>query len=220
MAAVAAVLVVIASRTLASDIRLWLPFLYIGAGYWIPVLLVAPTHGGRFEVWLRQSDAAARRFAVAMPPWLAAAMEIGYLSCFPLVPVAFGAMWDAGSTADVERFWTAVLAAAFASYGPLPWLVSRPPRLLEDAPQSPRGSVARANVFVLGRVSHNLNTFPSGHVAVATAAAIAVGAVWPAAGAALGVVAMMIAIGAVAGGYHYVADVVLGAIVGAAATLI
>jgi membrane-associated phospholipid phosphatase len=146
-------------------------------------------------------------------------MEVGYLACFPLVPLAFAAVWTAGSQADVARFWTGVLAAAFACYGTLPWLVSRPPRLLEGAGEVPPAPMARVNLFVLGRFSHHLNTFPSGHVAVSTAGALAAAGVWPEAGAALTVVAAMVAVGAVAGRYHYVADVVAGAVVGILVTL-
>jgi membrane-associated phospholipid phosphatase len=79
--------------------------------------------------------------------------------------------------------------------------------------------VTRVNRFVLGRVSHHLNTFPSGHVAVSVAAAISAGRVWPAAGVVLGAVAAAVAVGAVVGRYHYLADAVLGAALGAAASL-
>jgi membrane-associated phospholipid phosphatase len=65
-------------------------------------------------------------------------------------------------------------------------------------------------VFVLGRVSHHLNTFPSGHVAVSVAAAIAAGRVVPIAGVVLGVIAAGVTLGAVTGRYHFALDAVLG----------
>ena len=213
-AALAAGSVAAAMLTLPVAVRLWLPFLYIAVGYWIPVPLVSPRDGGSFEMWLRRTDTAARRNAFAPPAWLTPMLEIGYLSCFPLVPVAFAAVSAAGSVADVARFWTAVLAAGLVCYGTLPWLVSRPPRLLEGGPVSSHARSTRANVFVLNRVSHNLNTFPSGHVAVSVAGALSVVRVWPEMGAVLCAVAAAVALGAVAGRYHYVPDVVFGAILG------
>jgi membrane-associated phospholipid phosphatase len=203
------------ARTCPLTARLWLPFLYIPLGYWIPVPLVSSRRGGAFEAWLRRSDDALRDLARALPGWLAYIVEIGYLTCFPLIPVAFAVVWIGGTSADVTRFWTAVLLAGYACYITLPWLVSRPPRLIDGLVVSaaPTG-VSRANVFVLGRVSHHLNTFPSGHVAVSIAAAISAAAVAPLAGVVLGIFATGVALGAIAGRYHYIVDVVLGVGVG------
>jgi len=102
-------------------------------------------------------------------------------------------------------------------YVSLPWLVSRPPRLVREHTAR---AIARLNVFVLGRVSHQLNTFPSGHVAVSLAAAAGVAQVSAVAGALVLLTALAIALGAVAGRYHYMVDVLLGVLVaGAAAAL-
>jgi len=220
-----AALVYGASRTLPVTARLWLPFLYIPLGYWIPVPLVPSGRGSAFETWLVRSDDVLRGIARALPRWLANIVEVGYLTCFPLIPISFAVVWMAGSHEDVARFWMAVLLAGYGCYITLPWLVSRPPRLLEGAPATAGApapaepsSVSRANVFVLGRVSHHLNTFPSGHVAVTMAAAFAAGAVAPVAGLVLGVFATGVALGAVAGRYHYVIDVMLGVVLGIVAS--
>ena len=218
-AAAAAVAVYIVARTFPIDARLWLAALYVALGYWIPVPLVPPGEGGAFEAWLRRTDEAVRRRVNSVPRWLAVWMELGYLACFPLVGMAFAVVWSAGSREDVARYWLAVLAAGYACYITLPWLVSRPPRLVQgDAVDVALTAVMRLNRRVLGSVGHGLNTFPSGHVAVAVAAAMAAGRVWPAAGVVLGVVAAAVALGAVAGRYHYFVDVVLGAGVGVTAS--
>jgi membrane-associated phospholipid phosphatase len=65
-------------------------------------------------------------------------------------------------------------------------------------------------------VSHQLNTFPSGHVAVSLAAAAVVASLSPPAGLLFGLMAAAIGVGAAAGRYHYVIDVLLGAGMGAA----
>jgi membrane-associated phospholipid phosphatase len=217
VAAACAIAVYVASRTLPNTIRLWLPFLYIPLGYWIPVPLVRSRGRTGFEEWLRRSDDGLRRITLTIPRPLAYAAEVGYLFCFPLIPVAFAIAWSAGSQADVARFWTRVLAAGYACYITLPWLVSRPPRFLESAIADGATSVSRANVFVLGQVSHHLNTFPSGHVAVSLAAAISAATVWPLGGGVLGIIAAGVAVGAVTGRYHYVIDVLLGVGIGVGA---
>jgi membrane-associated phospholipid phosphatase len=56
-----------------------------------------------------------------------------------------------------------------------------------------------------------VNTFPSGHVAVSLAVAIAVAGVMPAVGAVLFLIAISIAVACVVGRYHYAMDVVAGA---------
>jgi membrane-associated phospholipid phosphatase len=206
-------------------LRAWLPHAYLVAGYWLPALIAgrAP-HPTRFERWLQRADDVLRPAGVALPAFLKHLTELAYLLCYPLVPAAFAVVWFEGSSADVHRFWTAVLSAGYACYGSLPWLVSRPPRLaarpaaVGALPQmSARHRIADANVFVLGRVSHELNTFPSGHVAVSLASAACVASVSTTAGAVVGLASLAIAVGAAAGRYHYVLDVILGLIVGAAA---
>jgi membrane-associated phospholipid phosphatase len=213
------VAIVAASRTAALPLRDWLGHLYLVGGYWIPALLARGATGVRFERWLAATDVRWRSSGTVLPPWVAEACELAYLLCYPLVPVAFAIVWLHGSAADVNRFWVAVLAAGFASYGSLPWLVSRPPRLIAaDGRRVSR--IARVNAAVLNRVSHQLNTFPSGHVAVAIAAALSVWPVMPLPAIAAGVIATGVAVGAVTGRYHYVVDVVTGTIAGGLAVAV
>lgn len=220
-----AVIIATTSRTLGPEARGWLGHLYLVAGYWLPALLTGDLEAGAgetpFEAWLARGDARLRGRGMSLPSWARHGLELAYLLCFPLVPLAFWIVWARGDEAEVDRYWTAVLAAGFACYGTLPWLVSRPPRVRRPPPREEHAPASRrVNLFVLARVSHGLNTFPSGHVAVAVAAALIVYATWPAAGLVLAAVAAAIAAGAVAGGYHYLVDVLLGIVLGAAAALV
>jgi membrane-associated phospholipid phosphatase len=209
------VALIVAAPSLPIELRLGLPFLYISLGYWLPVPLVPSNRGGAFEAWLGRTDDAWRSVAIPMPRWLAHIADVGYLFCFPLIPASFAVVWMSGSQAAVVRFWTDVLAAGFVCYGTLPWLISRPPRLLRSGePGSGAAGATRVNLLVLGTVSHQLNTFPSGHVAVSVAAALSALRVSPAAGTALAIVAAAVTVGAVAGRYHFLADVVAGAALG------
>ena len=215
--------------------RVWLGHAYLVAGYWIPALLVGGVTPGAFEAWLVRTDLWWRRWSVPLPRAAALLFELSYLLCYVLVPAAFVVVWRAGTQVEVDRFWTAVLCAGFVCYGTLPWLIARPPRMLDRGPQpfdklrvAPSNvegqesapHVKAFNVFVLSRVSHGHNTFPSGHVAVSMAAALGVLAVSPAAGEVMLAIAIGIAIGATAGRYHYAVDVLLGLVIGGAAALI
>jgi hypothetical protein len=198
-------------RLLAVDPRAWIGHLYLAAGYWLPALLVTRSPGA-FEAWLRSTEPEAAR-TLRVRGHLA---ELAYLCCYPLVPAAFITVYTTGSIADVDRFWTAVLTAGFVCYISLPWLVSRPPRVLEDAivDTSP---VRHINLHVLDRFSHGWNTFPSGHVAIAVAAALSVVSVAPHAGVAFLIVTAGIVVGSVSGRYHYTIDALAGVLVGLAA---
>lgn len=219
LAAGVAIAVALAAGLGSSALRDWAPHVYLVAGYWLPGLLAARSAAAtRFERWLVRSDADLRRRLPELPHALAHVTELAYLLCYPLIPVAFAIVWMRGADADVERFWVAVLAAGYACYVSLPWLVSRPPRLTASAsPALPALPARSINVFVLGRVSHQLNTFPSGHVAVASAAAAMLAPVSAVGAVVVGVMALTIALGAVSGRYHYVIDVVFGLAVAAVA---
>lgn len=215
-----------AIQALRPEFRIWIGHAYLAAGYWMPALLVPSGNVGRvlsdppssgFEAWLVRTDERCRRLIAPPPGWAVQLLELAYLFCYLLVPVAFVLVWTTGTTADADRFWSAVLLAGLACYGSLPWLVSRPPRWRDTTPAS---GIRRFNVYVLGHVSHGLNTFPSGHVAVSIAAALEVLSVSRPAGVALMVTAGAIAAGAVAGRYHYAVDVALGLTIGIAASML
>jgi membrane-associated phospholipid phosphatase len=147
------------------------------------------------------------------PSWLSHYLELAYLLCYPLVPAAFVVVFAGGAFADADRFWVAVLLSGYMCYITLPWLTSRPPRILSAATDAAWG-VAAVNAFVLGRVSHQLTTFPSGHAAVSVASALSVASISGAAGLVFGLLAASIAVAAVVGRYHYTIDVLLGVLVG------
>ena len=224
---VLAAAVVAVAHVFPTGARAWLPHVYLVAGYWLPALVVT-ARPAAFETWLLKTERAWRTLPTAartLPPPLTLrricrvrdqAAELAYLCCYPLVPAAFLVIYMNGSTGDVNRFWTAVLAAGFACYVSLPWVVSRPPRCLEEA-ASPVSAMRTINVRLLDRFSHGWNTFPSGHVAIAIAAALLTMSVAPRAGGAFLLVAIGILAGAVSGRYHYAVDAVAGAVVGIAA---
>ena len=190
------------------------------AGYWLSGFFFRDPQV-RLERWLLKTDRAlgADLWMPRLPRLLQEVLELCY--ALDYVVVGGGAIYCA--TYGVEpltMYWNLVLAAELASYAPLPWVRSRPPRVLESgglARLNPRPPyLRRLNTAILDSASVQANTIPSGHVSGAVAASLGVWAVDPIAGLLLMVMAGVIALAAAAGRYHYVVDCVAGAIVAVA----
>ena len=209
----------------ASIARDWTPYLLLLMFYWQAGLFVTRADTG-VESKLLQIDQ-----RVVAPPlewcarsragnWILGYLELSYLLCYVSMPFALGALYllRAGSHADF--FWMVVLLATYPCYGLLAFLQTRPPRVLEEkwSVCLPCGKLRAFNLWILRHASIHANTFPSAHVASTTACALVlihVGPIWV--GLAFLWIAFSIALGAVAGRYHYAADAVLGMMVAAAA---
>ena len=213
-------------------INLLVPGALLLAGYWLGGLLFH-TPQPWLEKWLLQTDRAigADRWMQRLPRPMVELLELSYAADY--VVVGGGAIFAA--TAGVEAvtyYWTLVLTSELAAFAPLPWLRSRPPRVVEAAEAAaavhlwaalnynagvqPRMSYfRRVNAAILNNASVQANTLPSGHVSGAVAAALGVAAVDPAVGWLMMIAAILIAIAAVAGRYHYWIDCVAGAAVAA-----
>jgi membrane-associated phospholipid phosphatase len=159
------------------------------------------------EAWVRRA-----------PRWLLEYLELAYLTVYIVVPLGFGVVYAFAPVPPVDAYWTIVLIAELACYGMLPWVQTRPPRMLglEMAIARRPAFVRRANVLVLRGGSVQANTIPSGHAAGAWATALAAGTFVPEACLPLVVLAVSITIASVVGRYHYAADAVLGVLVAVA----
>ena len=201
-----------------TTIRDWLPVLHLLVGYWLSGLyFVAPMPAieQRFlaiDTWLYRAGLA--RIVERTPRLVLEVLEFAYLSCFVFVPGGMILLALAGATAHADRFWTLVLAGEFGSFGMLPWIQTRPPRDLEPPTAIDRRPlfVRDVNRFMVRRTSIGWNTFPSGHVAGALAAALAVSEAVPALRLPLLAATLAISISTVTGRYHYAVDAVAGAV--------
>jgi PAP2 superfamily len=212
----AIVLVIVARFTMPWPARAWMPHAYLVLGYWIPAAFT-PGINPTFEAWLADTDRRLGDWTPGPHRWRARhLLEVAYLLCYPSIPAAFAVVFIAGDRDDITRFWMAVLLAGYACYGSLPWTAARPPRLI-SAPEPI--FFARMNAQVLRRVSHNMNTFPSGHVAVTLAAALVVCSVSMVWGVGFLAIATAVAVAAYRGRYHFLVDVLVGAGVGVIAFL-
>lgn len=212
-AALAFTLAALAAGTLADSfwINLLVPGGLLLAGYWLSGFFFRDPQPW-LEAWLLRVDHVLRaeRWMQRAPRPVAEILELSYALDYAVV--GGGALYAATFGTDaVAHYWSLVLASELASFAALPWLRSRPPRVIELGVAD--GGFRRLNTFILERASVQANTLPSGHVSGAVAAALGVMAVDLVAGSWLMVMAALIAIAATAGRYHYVVDCIAGAAV-------
>jgi membrane-associated phospholipid phosphatase len=134
------------------------------------------------------------------------------MGCFLLIPAGFLLLAITGRAALADHYWTMVLAAEYAAFAPLAIVPTRPPWALEKKPELAGRTVHRAAEQMVRHMTIQANTFPSGHVAGSLAVAFAVVGAMPWAGAILFGLAASISLACVVGRYHYVMDVLAGAV--------
>ena len=215
------------AATLPASLEVVVPALVLLAGYWLSGLLFVQPNP-RIERRLMSIDDAllVRPGVLAWferaPRAVIEFFELSYLLVYLIVPAGAATLALGGHADEVGRFWAVVLLAEFACYGMLPWIQTRPPRVIEGMAGTTRRPllVRPINLAIANRASIQANTVPSGHAAGALATALAVGSVIPAAGAVFLIFAVSIAVAAVGGRYHYVVDSLLGVLVAVAANLL
>lgn len=137
--------------------------------------------------------------------------ELFYLLVYAVVPAGAAVLLAGGRIDALGPYWTTVFLAELTCYGALPWLQSRPPRVLEaDSSLPVAGSMRRLNLWLLRHGSIQLNTLPSGHAAGALAVGLAVYSAAPAAGVVFIGLACGITLATILGRYHYAVDSILG----------
>jgi membrane-associated phospholipid phosphatase len=212
------------------------PALLLLVAYRESGLLLAPDSTHHLDLVFVRWDRAllqnpiAQAVLQATAPWLQHYLEFAYLLCYPLVPLGVGAIHlgtrrregsesSARLQAAMHDFWTAVLLAALFCYAVYPFFPLTPPRVLfGDAPVPHiEPMLRRLNLWLLDHYSVQACIFPSGHVAAATAVALAVRKHAPRLGHIFLFLAVSVGLATVYGRYHYAADALAGALVGAAA---
>ena len=121
-----------------AALRDWWPLGLMLLGYWLPALLVTAPDETLERSLLAFDDRVIGRARIAAlvergPRVVVELLELAYLCCYPLVPAGLACLYLAGLHGRADQFWTAVLVAAFGSYGTLPWFSTRPPRTIEAA---------------------------------------------------------------------------------------
>ena len=195
--------------------RDWSPLVAILVGYFVSGrFFVHPSPS--LEDWLTTWDRRllgnpATRFS-GWPRSVLAYLELVYLGCFLLIPIGFAALAVAGRSSLANRYWTMVIAAEFGAFAPLSLIQTRPPWALERVPAPADRAMRRFALRMVEQFTIRANTFPSGHVAGSLAVAFAVVGAMPWTGAVLLGLALTISLACVVGRYHYIIDVLAGAI--------
>jgi hypothetical protein len=207
---------------LSTGLDVVVPATLLLVGYWLSGLLFIRPDAD-LERWLQRVDKVFLTRALASykraPRLITEYFELSYLLVYVSVPAGAATLALAGHADQIDRFWTVVLFAEFVCYGMLPWIQTRPPRVIEPTLSGAPDAVLRAlNHRIVNRASIQANTVPSGHAAGAFATAFAVSSVMPAAGAIFLTAAISIAMATVLGRYHYTVDTVLGVLVAVAAS--
>jgi membrane-associated phospholipid phosphatase len=197
-----------------------IPPLALLLAYWTSGLLfVGPMH--RAESLLLEIDQRLqlRRICRSTPRPLAEFLEISYAAVYLVIPIALVIHLAGVSQANGALFWAVILITDYICFGTLPWIQTRPPRVLE-AGEPWRAAFRTFNLRLLGRTSIHVNTFPSGHAAEGlTAALMVIGAPAPIV-ALMFLAAVSISAGAVLGRYHYATDIGAGWVVAIAVYLV
>ena len=138
-------------------------------------------------------------------------LEFAYAAVYTVIPIALVIHYVATPSPgfDPDRFWVVILLTDFVCFGCLPWIPSRPPRMLETG-EPWRSSFRRLNQRVVAAASIQVNTCPSGHAAEALAAALLVSNAPAPIVAAMLFAALAVSAGAVYGRYHYALDAISG----------
>ena len=203
----------IGARTGSAASRDWAPLIYVLVGYYLPErLFVRPMP--RIERWLMTWDRAllgdpVTRFA-DWPGLVRGYLDVVYLFCFALIPAGFATLVLTGHASLADRYWTTVLGAEFSAFATLAIVQTRPPWALDREADVPDRGIRRVSAALVRRATIGANTFPSGHTAGSLAIALVLLPVVPWAGLAFLLAAASIAVGCVAGRYHYVVDAVAG----------
>jgi membrane-associated phospholipid phosphatase len=210
---------VLVSREAPPVVRDWVPLVYIGVGYYLTGLLfVRPSQ--RLEAWLLAWDRRllgdpTTRFA-RWPAPLVAYLDLTYTFTFLLLPAGMALLASTGRSALADHYWTLVLAADLGAFAPLSVWQTRPPWMVERAPDLPAPAAHRIASFMVRHATIRVNTFPSGHVAVSLAVALGVGGAMPVAGTLILALAASIAAACVVGRFHYAMDVAAGVLLAGA----
>src|SRR5262249_24002581 len=106
--------------------------------------------------------------------WVGGLLELAYVFCYPVVLLGLTALYLSGFRNAADDYWTLVLLSAYPCYVLLPFIQLLPPRLVEGTDASTNHSpyLRRFNLWLVRRVTHEANTFPSGHVAASAAIAL------------------------------------------------
>jgi hypothetical protein len=200
----------------ASMLRDWLPVVLMLVPYWqTGQFFLGPNE--KIQARLATIDRRLLNLLCEIPSTLGRfarlSMEYAYMLCYPLVPLGLAVLYAAGLREHAGAYWLNVLVPTYLCYAITPFVPALPPRSVGKQCPDPMPSKGRVfNLWILKHGSIQAISFPSAHIASSLAVSLVLLQYVPVAGAIFLIVSFCIAVAAVAGGYHYAIDVLLGAV--------
>ncbi|HSQ30255.1 MAG TPA: phosphatase PAP2 family protein [Gemmatimonadaceae bacterium] len=205
-------------------LRDWAPLLAVPALYTeLPTLIAGA--GSRFhdqliQQWEAALFGASPAHAVAgRLPWagLSELLHLGYLSYYVIIYVPPLWLYLRGERREFTLTLTALAVAFTGCFAVFVYFPVAGPRYLWSAPPGiPDGPVRRFALWVLANGSSKGAAFPSSHVTVAITQSVMMLNHHRRAGLLIFAASLLLALGAVYGGFHYGLDVIAGAATGVA----
>jgi membrane-associated phospholipid phosphatase len=222
--AVAAGRLALASAEIIEIVRDWLPVPLMAMAYWQSGCFFQ-RENPRLQAIFETSDEWLRNALGRLWPGglgrISFFLELAYLLCYPTVPLGLAALYLSGLRHYADHYWLVVLLATYPCYVLLPFVPLLPPRRMPARESSViPGRLRHFNIWIVRRVTHQANTFPSGHVAATTAIALVLVRLTPMTGVVFAVIAAGIALGCVSGRYHYALDVITAVLLSVAVFVI
>ncbi|MGD2070089.1 MAG: phosphatase PAP2 family protein [Gemmatimonadota bacterium] len=161
-------------------------------------------------------------WATALPvPWVSELLHLAYLSYYALIYVPPALLWvglagPRDPAARRDAFDRTVLAMSLAMLAAFAVMIVWPvqgPRYVA-ASSAPGGPVRSVALTILEAGSSRGAAFPSSHVSLAVAQAVMALRFQRRVGVVVSVLALLLAVGAVYAGFHYLTDVVAGVALG------
>lgn len=204
-----------------SIARDWIPAALVLVAYWSVDWVAAAPRDRQLEQWLVSWDrtllrdlhlhAAIERFGPLVP----AVLELAYLILYAVLPVSIASFYVYRERSRLDEFLFPFLAGTLAVYALLPHFPVDAPRFAFAGEDLPAVDTVfrRMNLSILNHWDIRSSVLPSGHVAAAFSAALAMRLAAPArrrlAGALL-TIAVLVWMNTVYGRYHYAADGLAG----------
>jgi membrane-associated phospholipid phosphatase len=200
----------------------WLPLIALPLLYWsLPWTMIGPP-GRLFDATVQGWDQSlfgtqpARTMASALPSRpLSELLHLAYLLYYAILylpPFIFYRQAARRGYFETVFAMTLTVVVSFAAFSLFP---VEGPRFAWGAPQGvPSGPIRSLTVFLLEHGSARGTAFPSSHVAIALAQSLSSLRWRPRLGVVVLVTTILLAIGAVYGGFHYATDILAGAVLG------
>jgi membrane-associated phospholipid phosphatase len=150
-------------------------------------------------------------------PWTALSelLHLGYLSYYAIIYVPPLWLYLRNEQRDFRTTITALTITFTGCFAVFVFFPVAGPRYLWNGPPGiPDGPVRRLALTILAAGSSKGAAFPSSHVAVATVQSVMMLRHHRAAGVVVSIASLLLALGAVYGGFHYGIDVLAGAVAG------